>query len=142
MTLTKKLMLPGILALSLAAPAMAQTAATDWDTDADGSLSNEEFNTGFGGAATFSNYDSDGDGMLSEDEYNAASEGMTERWGERDYEMGAFSDADANADGMLDEDEYNNGWFNTYDADQSGVIEEPELGDVGDDIGDGGLFDI
>lgn len=142
MTLTKNFMLPGILALSLAAPAMAQTAATDWDTDADGALSNEEFNTGFGGEATFSRLDSDGDGMVSQEEYTTASEGMSDMWGERDYEMGTFSDADANADGMLDESEYNDSWFNTYDADDSGAIEEPELGDVGDDIGDGGLFDV
>lgn len=32
--------------------------------------------------------------------------------------------------------------YDGYDADDSGAIEEPDLGDVGDDIGDGGLFDV
>lgn len=40
------------------------------------------------------------------------------------------------------EDEYNTGVFNSYDDDGSGMIEEPEFGDVGDDMGDGGFWDV
>jgi hypothetical protein len=56
-------------------------------------------------------------------------------------DMGEW-DADADGDGLLTEDEFNAGVYNGYDADDSGGIEEPEFGDGGDDIGDGGLFDI
>jgi len=76
-------------------------------------------------------WDGDGDGALSEEEFNTGfSEG------------GAYDEWDADDDGMLSEDEFNSGVFGGYDDDESGVIEEPELGDVGDDMGDGGLFDV
>jgi hypothetical protein len=48
---------------------------------------------------------------------------------------------DADGDGSLTEDEFNAEVFDGYDADDSDGIEEHEFGDVGDDIGDGGLFD-
>jgi len=76
-------------------------------------------------------WDGDGDGALSEEEFNTG-------FGEG----GAYDEWDADDDGMLTEDEFNGGVFGGYDDDESGVIEEPELGDVGDDMGDGGLFDI
>lgn len=136
-----KLAAVSALTLALASPAVAQMTTDGWDMDGDGNVANTEFETGFG-ANTFANYDSNADGMLDENEWNTGFGDKSEMWGERSYEMGAFGDADANADGMLDQTEYSQGWFNTYDADGSGVIEEPELGDVGDDIGDGGLFDI
>lgn len=94
------------LALLLATPVLAQEEGAEaWDTDGDGALSEEEFNTGFGEAGVYGSWDADGDGALTEEEFNA-------------------------------------GAFGGYDDDESGVIEEPELGDVGDDIGDGGLFDV
>ena len=43
---------------------------TSYDTDADGMISEDEYNTGVGDA-NFGTYDADGDGMLSEDEYGA-----------------------------------------------------------------------
>lgn len=128
----KKLTATSAIALSLlAAPAMAQ-GAMDWDSDADGALSQDEFNTGFGEAGAYGAWDGDADGMLSEDEFNA---GFGDAGGD-------FSDWDTDADGSLNEEEWNAGNFGRYDADGSGVIEEPELGQVNDDMGDGGLFDI
>ncbi|WP_167767137.1 hypothetical protein [Jannaschia formosa] len=53
-----------------------------------------------------------------------------------------FNQYDEDEDGLLSEDEYNTGVYDSYDADDSGVIEEPEFGDVGDDIGDGGFWDV
>lgn len=129
------------LTLALASPAVAQMATDGWDADGDGNIANTEFGTGFG-ENTFSNYDGNADGMLDETEWNTGFGEKAEMWGERAYEMGDFGSYDSNADGMLDQTEYSEGWFNTYDADGSGMIEEPELGDVGDDMGDGGLFDI
>lgn len=101
---TKILGAGALAALLLVTPALADFQE-EWDSDGDGALSEEEFNTGF-------------------------SEG------------GAYDAWDADDDGMLTEDEFNFGVFGGYDDDESGVIEEPELGDAGDDIGDGGLFDV
>jgi hypothetical protein len=55
---------------------------------------------------------------------------------------GVYDEWDADDDGALTEDEFNAGVYGGYDDDEDGRIEEPEFGDVGDDIGDGGLFDI
>lgn len=76
-------------------------------------------------------WDGDGDGALSEEEFGTG-------FGE----TGVYDGWDSDGDGALSEDEFNAGVYGGYDADDSGVIEEPELGDVGDDIGDGGLFDV
>ena len=81
-------------------------------------------------------WDGDGDGALNQEEFN---EGWGSSFGE---DESAFSMWDEDGDGALNEDEYNTGVFNSYDDDESGVIEEPEFGDVGDDMGDGGFWDV
>lgn len=102
----KKLAGIGAIVVALtAAPAMAQEDIGAWDTDGDGALSQEEFETGWGENDVYSTWDEDGDGALTEEEFNA-------------------------------------GVFDSYDADDSGAIEEPEFGDVGDDMGDGGFWDV
>ncbi|TFL16010.1 EF-hand domain-containing protein [Jannaschia formosa] len=83
-----------------------------------------------------SDWDSDGDGIVNEEEFN---EGWNSQWSDGES---AFDTWDGDGDGMLSEDEFNSGVFNSYDADDSGVIEEPEFGDVGDDLGDGGFWDV
>jgi hypothetical protein len=128
-----KLAASSTLALSLlAAPALAQEFG-EWDGDGDGAISGEEFNTGFGENGAFGSWDANGDGGLDETELGT---------GFGDREVGEFSDWDGNADGRVNNEEFNAGVYNNYDADDSGAIEEPEFGDVGDDMGDGGLFDI
>ena len=102
--LTKYLGAGALAALLLATPALADWHE-EWDSDGDGALSEEEFNTGLDGVGTYDEWDADDDGMLSEEEFDA-------------------------------------GVFGGYDDDDSGVIEEPELDDAGDDMGDGGLFDV
>ena len=76
-------------------------------------------------------WDTDGDGALNQEEFEAG-------FGE----VGAYDTLDEDGDGALTEDEYNTGVFNSYDADDSGAIEEPEFGDVGDDMGDCGFWDV
>lgn len=61
------------------------------------------------------NWDSDGDGMVSADEFE---HGMDR--GE------SFDRLDSNEDGMVDRAEYNEGFFASYDADQSGDLDKPE----------------
>lgn len=79
----------------------------------------------------WSDWDADGDGAIAEEEWN-------EGFGENE----AFSTWDEDEDGALSEDEFNAGVFDNYDEDDSGVLEEPELGDAGDDLGDGGFWDV
>lgn len=80
-------------------------------------------------------WDTDGDGMVNEEEF-------TEGWGTTFGEEDPYSAWDEDGDGMLSEEEFNAGVYDSYDADDSGMIEEPEFGDVGDDIGDGGFWDV
>lgn len=81
-------------------------------------------------------WDSDGDGTLNEEEF---SEGWNSAYGEGES---AFSNWDEDGDGSLNEEEFNTGVYNSYDDDDSGAIEEPEFGDVSDDMGDGGFWDV
>jgi EF hand len=76
-------------------------------------------------------WDANGDGILDTEEFASG-------FGENDV----YGSWDADQDGMLSEDEFNEGVFGSYDADDSGAIEEPEYGDLGDDMGDGGLWDV
>ena len=80
-------------------------------------------------------WDGDGDGAVSEQEFG-------EGWGSSFGDESAFSTWDEDGDGALTEEEYNAGVFGSYDDDESGAIEEPEFGDVGDDMGDGGFWDV
>ena len=76
-------------------------------------------------------WDTDEDAILSEEEFGTG-------FGENEV----FETWDADDDGLLSEDEFSEGVFGAYDEDESGALEEPELGDVGDDIGDGGFWDV
>ena len=82
-------------------------------------------------AQELSEWDGDGDGAINEEEFGAG-------FGE----AGVYGSWDEDGDGSLTEDEFNTGVYEGYDADDSGAIEEPEFDDVGDDMGDGGLFDV
>jgi hypothetical protein len=139
---TMKTQMTAIAALfALAVPAAAQMAPMTYDTDADGLINADEFNAGFTQSGNYSSYDANADGMLDQQEYDTAftnREGMDEMMGER--ELGTFSDYDSNADGMLDEEEYNTAFFEQYDTDGSGDIDETERGLMDTDMQDGGLF--
>lgn len=118
-------------ALALAAtPVLAQGIA-DWDGDADGLLNEEEFGTGFGEEGVFDDRDADDNMLLDQEEL--AWDGEAEA---------PWSDWDADGDELLDEEEFNAGAFDRYDADDDGLIGEAEFGDLGDDLGEEGLFDF
>lgn len=185
--------LAGVTALFVAltiSPAMAQDAAT-WDADGDTALTQEEFATGFNGRGILGDWDQDADGLLSEDEFGQGVYGTYDRdlsgdlsedeygigddmaagapgfWGDDevgyDYEawdidgdgillsnefadgfgeIGTLGEWDIDGDGALSEDEFSTGVFGEYDADGTGLIEEPELTDIGDDMGDEGFWDV
>lgn len=134
-------LLGSALALSLfAAPAMAADVK-QWDQNKDASLDEQEFRTGFRDAGVFNDWDANDDNMLSEDELNTGigdnREAFNERFGEN-----AFGEWDADDNDMLSEDEFHGGTYTAYDDDGDKVIEEPELTDLGDDIGDAGFWDV
>ena len=79
----------------------------------------------------WSAWDGNGDGVIDNDEF-------TTGFGD----LGVYDTWDTDADGTLTEDEFNTGVFGGYDADDSQGIEEPEYGDLGDDMGDGGFWDV
>ncbi|AZQ69774.1 hypothetical protein EF888_17810 [Silicimonas algicola] len=83
----------------------------------------------------FGGWDADGDGAVNQEEF-------TEGWGNTFGDESPYEAWDEDGDGMLTEDEFHTGIYSSYDADDSGVIEEPEFGDAGDDIGDGGFWDV
>lgn len=136
-----KMLLGTTVAVSLlAAPAIAQEVGA-WDGDSDGIISEEEFGTGFGETGVFDEWDANDDEALSQDEFNAGIGDNTDEFNER-FGENSFSEWDEDGDGALSEDEFEGGVYSTYDADDSEGIEEPEFGDLGDDMGDGGFWDV
>lgn len=129
------------LALALmAAPAAAQGAYGDWDADTSGSITSEEWNTGWANYGLTGDIDQNDDRMLDRTEFEQAigdEAGFNERYGET-----AFDDWDANDDDMLSDEELGTGMYTAYDADASGDLNEEEFATFGDDAGEDGLFDI
>jgi len=76
-------------------------------------------------------WDVDGDGVMLRNEFQ---DGFRE-WG-------TFGEFDVDRDGGITEDELTDGIFTRYDDDGTGFIEEPELTDIGDDMGDEGFWDV
>lgn len=188
-----------VAALLASTPALADFHM-DWDGDADGVLSVEEFREGFAARVSLADWDADGDGLLSEDEFGggiysrydldatdaiedaeytrlegdfigggvwstaaapdvpdeeAVAVASLEPWdidgdgvilrnefldGFRDW--GTFGEFDVDADGGITEGEFADAVFARYDDNLDGIIEEPELTDIGDDMGDGGFWDV
>lgn len=98
---------------------------SDWDQDSDGFVDEAEF-----GATTFDNVDEDEDGYINDEEWQGGSEAMYGDYADED-DFGSF---DTNDDDVLDENEWNYGfsdagWYDTYDSDQSGTVDDDELTD-------------
>ena len=138
----KQTLLGSAMALSLvAAPAIAQDDVAKWDKNADSSLDQGEFRTGFEGSGVFGNWDTNDDDMLSRDEFDTGIGDNTEPFEGR-FGADAFTEWDADDDDSLNPDEFHEGVYSAYDADEDNIIEEPEFGDLGDDMGDAGFWDV
>ncbi|CCF22205.1 Putative exported calcium-binding EF-hand domain protein (plasmid) [Pseudorhizobium banfieldiae] len=124
----------------LAAPVMAANYS-DWDTDGTDGISETEFRAGFEKNEAFDRWDTDSNGSLSEAEFKEGIGDKEQAFSDR-YGDGWFDDWDANADAGIDENEYYDGLYSSYDENNNDVIEEPEYGDLGDDMGDDGWFDV
>lgn len=129
-------------ALMLSVGASAAMEMGEWDTDGTAGISSEEFRTGFDGMGVYDRWDADKNGQLTEDEFNAGiGDERREAFNTR-FTEGAYGEWDGDDNGYLTEDEFGEGVYGGYDDDDDDVIEEPEFGDAGDDMGDGGLFDV
>lgn len=130
-----------VLLLSVA-PGFAQMAYNDWNTDGAAGINQQEWNDGWGRSGTFDRFDGNSDGIVDQNEINAGfaddnRSAFNDRFGS-DY----YNSWDADGDGGLSETEWNDGVYGGYDRDGSGMIEESEFGDVGDDMGDDGFWDL
>ncbi len=95
--------LGAVLAALAAGPALAQ-GMSDWDSDGDGMISQDEFVQGRSMAqgeegGTFIKWDEDADGMLTEEEFNA----------------GMFKKFDRDQSGTIDEPEFGKVEDDLYD---------------------------
>ena len=122
----KTLLMSTAAAMFIAGTAYAEDVKVMIDTDGDGQITVEEWNSSRSEAdKIFGTWDSDGDGMLSQDEYAAGTQMQTDA-----DSFGAWDDHyagwDEDGDGMLSADEYNSGVFSTFDADESGSWSEDE----------------
>lgn len=149
----KRILIPLSMALVFGlASAQEETemAYSDFDTDASGDVSYEEFSAGYGAESSrYSDFDADasggvdqdeftsglyrssdenGDQALTEDEFNA---GTSTFYGE-EYEGAAYSELDADASGDVSEEEFTTGFdasstYSEFDADASGDVNEEEF---------------
>lgn len=129
------------LALGLMTTPLLAGGSSGWDTNADKKLDRTEFNTAFERAGVFNKWDANADGRLSKSEFRTGmskhEQGFNARFGNE-----AHARWDINKDNTVSRTEFNDGLYAAYDRNRNNLIEEPELNDVGDDMGDGGLFDI
>lgn len=130
-----------VLSLPILATAAVAAGAVDWDANSDKRLDRSEFDTGFDRAGVFKKYDSDANGKLSQTEFKSGfakhEQGLSKKFGS-DY----YSRWDADRDGSISKTELNEGIYTGYDRNKDKFIAEPEINDLGDDMGDGGFWDV
>ena len=133
-----KLASAGAIAALMAAAAVAQEGVTDWDTDGDQMISQDEFRAGWDEAGVFDAWDADDDDAVSQEEFDA---GVAEADDASDWADADIAAWDEDASGDLSGDEFANAVFTEHDADASGDWNEEETAAFGDDAGEGGVWD-
>lgn len=123
-----RLLLAGtVAAFTLAAAPAAADMFEDWDADASGGLTSEEFNSGLAEEGVFDDWDANEDGLLDDDEIG---------------ELGlADDDWDLDDDDYLDENEFGTGYYDAYDTNDDDLLDPDEWELFEDDAGDDGWFD-
>lgn len=149
-----------ILFLMITSVSFAQVYE-DFDTNSDDTVDREEFNQGYGNnfsqwdrnqdgtlddrefyETTFNRMDEDGDGMLSQNEWENGYDNLYSDYvGTSDYSL-----YDEDGDEMISSEEFYMGmsdsdYYNTYDTNRDGSIDQTELSDTvfdtWDENGDG-----
>lgn len=137
----KAISVAAISAGLFAAPAMA--AMSDWDANADKTLSKEEFSTKFKTMDTFAKLDTDKNGILSQAELQAAS---TQYGADFTSRFSPTGGADPymtwNTDGAdgLTETEFYDGIYAGYDTNKDNNIQESEFNTLGTDTDTSGFW--
>lgn len=112
-TLTRTVAI-GAVAVSFAAFGPADARVSEFDSDGDKYVTQEEFHTGT--QQSFQSQDADGDGIWSQAEFDARF----------NNELDDFDDFDADGDGFLSADELNAGMYARYDLDGDGRLDANE----------------
>jgi len=104
-----------IFAIAAAALTATPALAANWDTNDDGSVSSEEFRSGYVSASAFDRFDDDDNGVLSPEEL-----GLSEP-------TPLFNDSDANNNGTIEPDEAGRALFVSYDEDENESLDSDEF---------------
>lgn len=91
---------------------------SEWDVDADGSLTEMEFDSGWDEVAPWEDWDSDGDGFLGQDELSTAF--GDEPW----YSDTLVDEWDTDGDDLIGEDELSTGLYHTWAGDDAALGED------------------
>ena len=94
---------------------------TDWDTDDDTYLTEQEFATGWEDLTLWEDWDTDADTYLTEEEFGTA-------FGAYDwYDEGLYGEWDVDRDELLTEEEFSTGLYETWDVDRDMRLSESEF---------------
>ncbi|MGX0876852.1 hypothetical protein ACSSV4_001534 [Roseovarius sp. MBR-154] len=120
-----KLLTAAFALATVTGPALAQSFVS-YDENSDGKITKDEFYGSVADAGIYADWDTNDDGLLDEEEFGA----LDTDW---DYDTW---DADANS--YVDAGEFYDGYYSSYDVDESGHWDNGEW----DDAGEEGLFDL
>lgn len=96
----------------------------DWDTDESGLIDENEFRTTWNGLRYYDRWDIDADGTLTEEEWEQS---IDEYYTDYDYgQYGYYKDWDLNDDGVIDEDEFAEGNYSIWDTNRDRNIQDTE----------------
>ncbi len=128
-----------ITAFLLATGPAAAQMMQDWDSDASGALSRDEWNTAFNDSTDFSDWDADGDGMVRYDEFDNV---LFNRFDADDDDRLIGAEWDYTVDKMYGEEPLNFS-LEDYDYDGDQALSRDEFADVGlyDDFRERGGLD-
>lgn len=124
--------LAAILTSSIALAA-AEWTYSDFDSDGNLELTEQEFTTGLSDNDVFSDWDSDGNSELSDDEFY---DGVFSSWDEDDDGIVTENEFYTAGDGWFEDDEYSE--FSAWDSDGDGEITDTEFEEA---TADSGLFE-
>lgn len=99
-------------------------AYTDWDTNADERIDEEEFYTAYDEIGYYNEWDLNDDDLIDDEEWGT---GIGGYYPDYNYEEeGMFEDWDLNNDDFVDQDEFVSGAYTLWDVDGDGKIEKVE----------------
>src|SRR5687768_304836 len=126
----------------LAVPAYA-AMPSDWDKNADASLTRDEFDARFTALGVFGKLDTDKNGMISQAEWTAGTATLGDAFKNRfapDAASDPFKTWNMDAQDGLTEKEFYDGIYAVYDDNRDKTIQEAEFSDINMDTGTTGFW--